>query len=299
MMDLRKPAAALLATLATVSFVPEGGGQEAIAAPEAPAGMVLVPEGEFTMGRTFATSDDETGMRPLILRDDRPAHAVRLDRFWMDATEVTHEAYAEFLDVTGRRAPYHWLDGLLPEGMELYPVYNVDWGDASAYCHWAGKRLPTEAEWERAARGGLEGARYPWGDDKPDRERARYGTPSGPAPVGQHPPNAFGLYDMAGGVSEWCADWFERTYYEKSPDINPQGPDEGLYKMVRGGAWSDGPNRITVFFRNWARTSQRTPNLGFRCVRSAEPVLERPSRAASTPLIERSELTVGTPARPL
>ena len=245
----------------------ESGPVEEGAAPE---GMVLVPAGEFTMGRTFETSDDESGMRPLVLRDDRPAHKVRLDAFWMDATEVTHSAYAEFVAKAGHRAPYHWPDGEMPAALGRHPAYNLDWDDASAFCAWKGKRLPTEAEWERAARGGLEGEQYPWGKAKPDRTRARYSTQAGPGPVAQHPANDFGLHDMAGGVAEWCQDWFERTYYSKSPEENPQGPAEGLYRIVRGGAWSDGPNRITVYFRNWVRPNQRTPNLGFRCVQDVQ-----------------------------
>lgn len=231
-----------------------------------PEGMVLVPAGTFTMGRTFETSDDETGMRPLILRDDRPAHSVELDAFWMDATEVTHAQYADFAGATGHRVPYHWKGDRLPPDLVDHPVYNVDWNDAVAYCRWKHKRLPSEAEWERAARGGLDAQRYPWGNDSPDRERARYATQSGPAPVAEHPANGFGLHDMAGSLAEWCQDWFDRTYYETSPAKNPTGPAEGMYRIVRGGAWSDGPNRITVFFRNWVRPTQRTPNLGFRCV---------------------------------
>ena len=231
--------------------------------------MALIPAGEFTMGRTKETSDDASGMRPLILRDDRPPHSVRLDAYYMDRHEATHAEYAEFVKSTGRRPPYHWLDGEMPSDAADSAIYNVDWNDASSYCEWAGKRLPTEAEWERAARGGLEGADYPWGDDKALPEKARHATGDGPGPVEQHPPNAFGLYDMAGNVSEWCSDWFERTYYERSPAENPQGPGDGIYRIIRGGAWSDGPRRITVFFRNWVRPNQRTPNLGFRCVKDA------------------------------
>ena len=241
-----------------------------VAPSPSPQGMVYVPAGEFAMGRAYATEDDETGMRPLILRDDRPAHTVRLDAFWMDATEVTHSAYEAFVEAQAHRTPYHWAGGRMPAGRGEHPIHNVDWEDASAYCRWQGKRLPTEAEWERAARGGLEGERYPWGADKPDAGKARYATPDGPAPVAQHPANGFGLHDMAGGVAEWCQDWFERTYYADSPEENPRGPAEGMYRIVRGGAWSDGPNRITVYFRNWIRPNQRTPNLGFRCVRDAE-----------------------------
>lgn len=239
-------------------------------APKAPKGMALVPEGSFTMGRTRETPDDKTGMRPQILLDDRPAHKVTLDAFFMDTHEVTHGEYAEFVKATGHRTPYHWLGGRMPEGREKLPIYNVDWEDANAYCKWAGKRLPTEAEWEKAARGGLEGQDYPWGDKIAPGD-ARFNTADGPEAVGQYKPNAFGLYDMAGNVSEWCSDWFERTWYEKSPERNPTGPEAGKYRMIRGGAWPDGPRRVTVFFRNWVRPNQTTPNIGFRCVRPVQP----------------------------
>jgi formylglycine-generating enzyme len=221
----------------------------------------VIPAGEFTMGRTKLTPDDKTTMRPQVLLDDRPAHKVYLDAYSIDAHEVTNAEYREFVKATGHRKPHHWSQPV----DEKLPVFNVDWDDASAYCGWAGKRLPTEAEWERAARGGKEGMDYPWGD-KIDSKKARYNA-AAPGPVGQFPPNDFGLYDMAGGVSEWCADWFERTYYEKSEPRNPKGPKQGEYKIIRGGAWSDAPARVTVFFRNWVRPNQRTPNVGFRCVK--------------------------------
>ena len=229
--------------------------------------MVLVPAGEFTMGRTKVTDDDSTGMRPLALRDDRPAHTVFLDAHYIDAYEVTQEQYESFVEAAGRHPPYHWLEVSAPDGKGNHPVHNVDWEDAKTYCEWQDKRLPTEAEWEQAARGGLEGKDYPWGDDSPTKDQARYNTPTGPGPVGRFKPNALSVYDMAGGVAEWCSDWFERTYYETSPPKNPQGPPEGMYKVIRGGSWSDGPRRITVFFRNWVRPNQSTPNIGFRCVR--------------------------------
>ena len=230
--------------------------------------MVLIPAGDFMMGRSKLTDDDKTGMRPLILRDDLPYHKVWLDAYFMDVKEVTHAGYAKFVEATQRQPPYHWLEGKYPESHELYPVYNVDWDDAGSYCGWQGKRLPTEAEWERAARAGNPGRDYPGGDSM-DSEKALFNVNSGPGPVGEFSANGFGLYDMAGSVSEWCSDWFDRTYYERSPERNPQGPAEGLYKMIRGGAWSDGPKRVTVFFRNWVRANQRTPNLGFRCVQDA------------------------------
>jgi formylglycine-generating enzyme required for sulfatase activity len=237
---------------------------------KAPAGMALVPAGDFSMGRHRATADDEKGMRPLALRDDRPVHTVHVDAFYVDIDEVSHADYSRFVEATGHKPPYHWLDGKMPADKSDLPVYNVDWDDASAYCAWAGKRLPTEAEWEKAARGGLEGLDYPWGDDKPADALALFNTAEGPGPVGKRKPNAYGLRDMAGGVAEWCGDWFERTYYESSPARNPKGPETGMYKVIRGGSWSSGPRRITVFFRNWVRPNQKTPNLGFRCAQAAQ-----------------------------
>ncbi len=263
---LRLPAAALL--LGGLVFA-QNAEQSPARETSEPDGMVLIPAGELTMGRTQTTPDDETGMRPRILLDDRPPHTVRLDAFYMDRHEATHAEYARFVEATGHPRPYHWLEGKPPPGRADYPIYNIDWSDAKIYCEWASKRLPTEAEWERAARGGVEGAAYPWGDEKPTAIRARFATTDGPGPVERHPPNAFGLHDMAGGVAEWCSDWFERTYYENSPSENPQGPVDGLYKVIRGGAWSDGSRRVTVFFRNWVRPNQRTPNIGFRCVQAA------------------------------
>ncbi|MBI4907422.1 MAG: formylglycine-generating enzyme family protein [Acidobacteria bacterium] len=233
---------------------------------QVPAEMVQIPAGEFTMGRTKLTPDDKTKMRPVVLLDDRPDHKVQLDAFLLDKTEVTHAQYAEFVKVTRRKPPYHWLNGAMPADLSNHPIYNVDWDDASAYCKFREKRLPTEAEWERAARGGKDSLSYPWGD-KADAKMALYNTQTGPVPVGKFPPNGFGLHDMSGSVSEWCADWFEREYYAHSPAANPKGPETGMYKVIRGGAWSDSPARITVFFRNWVRPNQKTPNLGFRCAR--------------------------------
>jgi len=231
--------------------------------------MVLIPAGEFTMGRTNLTKDDSTKMRPIVLLDDRPPHTVRLDAYWLDRTEVTNEQYSRFATATRRAVPYHWAGGKIPSGQDQFPIYNVDWDDAKSFCEWAGKRLPTEAEWERAARGGKEGLNYPLGN-KLEPAQARFGVQTGPGPVAKHTPNDFGLHDMAGGVSEWVWDWFEREYYKSSPAANPQGPATGQYKVIRGGAWSDSAPRCTVFFRNWVRTNQKTPNLGFRCAKKGE-----------------------------
>ncbi|HEY3840521.1 MAG TPA: formylglycine-generating enzyme family protein [Bryobacteraceae bacterium] len=226
--------------------------------------MVTIPAGSFTMGRTKLTSDDKTNMRPHVLLDDRPAHTVTIGSFKLDSTEVTNAQYQKFVAATRHRIPYHWQNGQPPHDSGALPIYNVSWDDADAYCHWAGKRLPTEAEWERAARGGLDSVDYPWGE-KATPKQARYNVDTGPGPVAFFPPNAFGLYDMAGNVSEWTADWFAGDYYQRGENQDPKGPPTGDYKVIRGGAFSDSAARITVFFRNWVRPTQRTPNIGFRC----------------------------------
>lgn len=232
------------------------------------AQQVLIPAGTFTMGRTKTTPDDKTGMRPRVLLDDRPPHRVEMSAFSLDTHEVTHTKYAEFVAAKGHRTPYHWLGGKVPDGLANVAVYNVSWDDAKAYCEFRGGRLPTEAEWERAARGGLEEQDYPWGD-KFDAKLLRSGVETGPGQVGKYPPNGFGLYDMAGNVSEWTADYFDREYYSKSPPRDPKGPETGIYRVIRGGAWGDPPSRVTVYFRNWVGPRQRQPNIGIRCARDA------------------------------
>jgi formylglycine-generating enzyme required for sulfatase activity len=228
--------------------------------------LVNIPAGTFTMGRTKLTSDDKTNMRPHVLLDDRPPHQVSISSFQLDKHEVTNAEYQAFVDKTHHAAPYHWADNHYAQHAAELPVYNVDWDDAHSYCAWAGGRLPTEAEWEYAARGGKSEMDYPWGDQV-DAKLARFNVPSGPGPVGKFAPNAFGLFDMAGNVSEWTADWFDVSYYANSPAKDPAGPATGEYRVIRGGAWSDSARRITVFFRNWVRPNQKTPNVGFRCAR--------------------------------
>ena len=226
--------------------------------------MASIPAGEFTMGRTKMTSDDKTKMRPQILLDDTPARKVYVSAFQLDKLEVTNRKYAGFVQAARHRAPYHWVGGKYAAAADDVAVYNVSWDDAKAYCQWGGKRLPSEAEWERAARGGRELQDYPLGD-KIDAKQARFNVQSGAGPVGKFPPNDFGVFDMAGNVAEWTADWFAEDYYRRGENRDPKGPAEGLYKVIRGGAWSDPPKRLTVFFRNWVRPNQRTPNIGVRC----------------------------------
>jgi formylglycine-generating enzyme len=191
---------------------------------------IPIPAGRFSMG-------SDTGQS-----EEGPVHRVWVDSFAMAATQVTVEEYARFLNATGRTAPAFWGDPNFSHPQQ--PVVAVSWYDAVAYCEWLSAmtsshyRLPTEAEWERAARGGAESMPFPWGDDPPDSRPAyqsRWKT--GPEPVGQSQPNAYGLFEMCENVHEWCSDWFEADYYAVSPDRNPQGPKAGQRKSSRGGSW--------------------------------------------------------------
>ena len=191
--------------------------------------MVLIPAGEFQMGSSGDVPDDET-----------PVHTVYLDAFYIDKYEVTNAHYKEFLDANpewsktniddrlhggyGRYLPF-WEGNTYPEGEGNHPVEGMGWYAAMAYAKWKGKRLPTEAEWEKAARGGLEGQKYPWGNSM-DPTKANYSTeedstPEGSTPVGTYPPNGYGLYDMVGNVAELCLDRYISSFYEVSPRRNP------------------------------------------------------------------------------
>lgn len=254
----------------------------------APPGMVRVPEGEFWMGRTQMWLLDELSMHVRLRLDDQPAHVVNLDSFYIDKYEVTNEDYEKFVQ-TGHRRPFHWMNGKYPEGREKHPVYNVSWDDADAYCKWAGKRLPSEAEWEKAARGGRDRTMFPWGADLVPgavqvtraaantdefgtsgdaKKRAHYGAPNGPMKVGSYPPNDYGIYDVIGNVAEWTADWYYRNYYSVSPEANPKGPDTGLYRVIRGSGWSLSDERLlSTYYRNFINPEHRSQVIGFRCAR--------------------------------
>jgi formylglycine-generating enzyme len=231
-------------------------------------GMVFMPAGEFLRGRSHALPDDPLKWFPTLLKDDRPARTISLDAFYLDMYEVTNEQYGEFVKASRHPAPYNWPKGVPPAGKEQLPVADVSWTDAEAYCRWANKRLPTEAQWERACRGLVEGKKYPWGDELPDRNVAHFDSLDGPCQVGRFQPNYFGAYDLAGNVWEWCSDWYEKNYYDAAPPRNPAGPAKGLYRVLRGGSWADEPKFLTCANRSWARPGERSPNIGFRCARS-------------------------------
>jgi formylglycine-generating enzyme required for sulfatase activity len=244
----------------------------------APEGMVQIPAGKFWMGRTQAIWRDALGVVPRAKMDDRPANHIYLDAFYIDKYEVTNADYARFLQATGTKAPWHWRQGKIPEGEEKQAVSNVNWFEATAYCKWAGKRLPTEAEWEKASRGGLDRKPFSWGDvdgeggpedayAKPDVDVAALNKDK-PMKVGSFAPNGYGLHDMTGNVDEWINDWYDQNYYAFMPKKNPQGPETGLYKGVRGASWADNKGELsTNFYRNFSDPELRSYTIGFRCAK--------------------------------
>lgn len=231
-------------------------------------GMTFIPGGEYQRGRTHKLEDDGLKWVPEVMMDDRPVRTIQVDAFYLDTYEVTNEQYAKFVIATKHRPPYNWPEGRLPGGKEKLPVVAVSWEDAAAYAKWAGKRLPTEAEWERACRGLAEGATYSWGERKPAKDLARYNAVDGPQVVGKCKANSFGLYDMAGNAWEWTADWYAKDYFAEAPAKNPKGPGTGRYRVLRGGSWADVEKYLTCAYRSWARPAERSPNIGFRCAKS-------------------------------
>jgi formylglycine-generating enzyme required for sulfatase activity len=235
--------------------------------------MSQIPEGSFWMGRVHFFLVDAVGWFERDRQDDFPAHKVFLDAYSIDKYEVTNQDFAKFLDAKVGVKPWHWPHGKIPAGEEKLPVYNVDWYQAEAYCAWLGKRLPSEAEWERAARGGLDRKKFVWGDTF-STENAAKGRPPAvfssnrAGEVGKFPANGYGLYDMAGNVWEWTSDWYKRNYYSISPLKNPRGPENGEYKVFRGGGWNDSEERnLMPSFRNYTDPLEKSITIGFRCAR--------------------------------
>lgn len=199
--------------------------------------------------------------------DESPVHEVYLDAFYIDEHEVTVEQYLKFMGSEHEDFRY---DSSGPGRPENYAT----WFDAQAYCEWAGRRLPTEAEWEKAARGGLDGKKYPWGDEDPVCDDSaengaqftdcEYGT----VPIKSFSGNGYGAMDMAGNIYEWVSDWYNSGYYENSPAVNPQGPASGEYRVLRGGSWYNLADLMRVANRFKLVPVNTSSNIGFRCAAS-------------------------------
>ncbi|MDH4083408.1 MAG: formylglycine-generating enzyme family protein [Nitrospira sp.] len=264
--------------------------------------MVLIPPGEFTMG----TPEGSDGFP-----DEHPERHVYLSGFLMDRFEVTNQAYATFVQATGHRAPENsnqaatlWANNQPLPGIERHPVVNVSWDDAAAYCRWVGKRLPTEAEWEKAARG-TDGRRYPWGNEWDftmansasywaqrtieftsgadwdafwvKGDGARLAKEKGiqgevlTMPMDSFPQSVspYGLFDMAGNVAEWVQDWYDPNYYRQALLSDPPGPSRGAIKAMRGGSWLKPARSLRTSDRDWGTMDSRPSGTGFRCAKDA------------------------------
>jgi formylglycine-generating enzyme required for sulfatase activity len=262
--------------------------------------MVFVPAGEFLMG-----SPEKIG-----IENEHPQHSVYLDGFWIDQTEVTNSTFRDFVKQTGYKTEAervgessviekgdefgnfvylikngaNWSHPFGPEsdieGLDDHPVVHISWYDAQEYCTWAGKRLPTEAEWEKAARG-VSGSTYPWGNDFPAGNLANYTathfwdepTKDGyqfSAPVGTYPggKSPYGAVDMAGNVWEWVLDRYDDNYYSKGENSNPTGPVEGTLRVVRGGSFYSKYPILSSAYRERQVMTYSSIELGFRCAQS-------------------------------
>jgi len=236
--------------------------------------MVYVPAGNFTMGSTVAQVQSFLAecpeCQPDWMSEEEPQHTVWLDAFWIDRTEVTNAQYQKC--VAGGACRVADMPSFDPLGKPAHPVVEVTWADARSYCQWAGARLPTEAQWEKAARG-TDARLYPWGNEPADCNRANYWGKEGgcvgtTTPVGSYPAGAspYGALDMAGNALEWVTDWYGQDYYSVSPDRNPAGPDSGPGRVLRGLGWGRSPIGPRVAIRIYTDPAKRGNSIGFRCV---------------------------------
>jgi eukaryotic-like serine/threonine-protein kinase len=224
--------------------------------------MVFIPGGEFIMGSSSGDADEN------------PPHSVYLNPFWIDQTEVTNAMYALCIQAQ-RCSPPKKLnsftrgDYYTNSGYGDFPVVYVEWSQAKTYCDWAGRRLPTEAEWEKAARG-TDGRAYPWGDSISCSHAQYQDCGDDTVRVGSFPAGAspYGVLDMAGNVWEWVADWYQENYYSHSPSDNPMGPGSGNYKVMRGGSWYSEDFHVRTASRRWESTAMSFSSVGIRCAYS-------------------------------
>ena len=246
--------------------------------------MVLVPAGEFVMG-----SDKKTDR--LAYRGETPQRRVYLDAFEIGKYEVTALEYLRFVLAINRNPQVDWRydGGNFQEPMAYHPIMHVSWYDADAFCKWEGKRLPTEAEWEKAARG-TDGRLYPWGNEPAGPTRANFGRTGLSGPVRDRPErlllyppiisvdkydnavSPYGLYQTIGNVAEWVADWYDKDYYATAPARNPKGPETGTQKAFRGGGWMDSTTTVRVAMRNGTDPNTKINWMGFRCARDVQEV---------------------------
>ncbi len=241
--------------------------------------MLLVPAGWFLMGTSDADiveMQNKFGWNPKWFADETPQHPVFLDAYYMDETPVTNVEYKRFLDAHPQRAaPPDWdrLFRTFVAGQADHPVVAVSWDDANDYARWAGKRLPTEAEWEKAAVGPTVASasrRYPWGSEfDVARCNSKMSNTGGTTSVVRYAPQGkspYGILDLAGNVWEWCVDWYVANYYYVSPTHNPHGPESGDWRVLRGGAWDTTPDYVRAANRDYIVPEVGYAAVGFRCV---------------------------------
>lgn len=261
----------LLSTLLSLALTNAAGGT---APPEKAlpsySGMVLIPQGAFEMGSRKSLRElDPVGIFQAdrhMLGPEDPAHEVILNAYYIDLYEVANADYKEYLEVTGvKKLPRYWDDPNFNQSNQ--PVVGVTWKEAQAFCRWKNKRLPTEAEWEKASRG-KRPIKYPWGDEAPHKTKLNFNNAIGrTTPVGTYPAGKsdYGVFDLSGNVAEWVQDWHFPEYYLFSPKENPPGPDKGHYKIIRGGNWKNNAEDVRLTYRNATVPKARSKTVGFRC----------------------------------
>jgi len=235
----------------------EAAGEEVLINEKDGSELVLIPEGTFVMGDNESKYDEE-----------KPEHTVDLDAYYISRYPVTNEQYRKFIDETLYDKPNYLYDKRFDQPKQ--PVVGVSWHDAAAYCKWAGLRLLTEAEWEKAARG-MDKRKYPWGGDDPDKSKCNYNfNVAQTTDVGSYPEDVspYGIYDMSGNVWEWCEDWYQDDFYKTSPEKNPLCDKEGSFRVLRGGSWYYSRRFVRCANRNRNNSDNRYNVIGFRCAKT-------------------------------